>query len=294
MSTLVIRFSSLGDVVLTGGVTGALGDVEYLTKAAYAPLAEALPGVRRVHVWEQGLPQGAFDRVIDLHASPRSRWVCARLGRPTRRVQRLDLGRRLRVAFKLGDPPASVLERYAAAAGVTPTAPPWISLPDAPRDTLVLCPSASQSTKRWPAGRFALLGARWQGPIAVLGGPGEHALVREIARHLGDRAEAIAETGFRRTFQALARGRVAVAGDTGLLHLAAAAGLPVVGLFGPTTPRDGFWDAIAKPRGEAVEVNLDCRPCSLHGGDRCPIGDHACLDRLDVDTVWATVERVLA
>lgn len=292
MSALVIRFSSLGDVVLAGGVTGALGEVEFFTKAAFAPVAALLPGVRKVHVWEDGLPQGDFERVVDLHASPRSRWVCARLGRPTSRVARHDLDRRLRVAFKVGDPPPTVLGRYAAAAGVQPAPVPWLNLPEAPREALLLCPAASHATKVWPAARFAELGRRWRGPVVVLGGPGELGLVRAVAEAVGSHAEAVAEAGVRRTVEALARGRAAVAGDTGLMHLAAAAGVPVVAIFGPTTSQDGFWDARAHTAGEAVERALSCRPCSLHGGPRCPVGDHLCLSELGVDEVWAALSRL--
>ena len=76
-----------------------------------------------------------------------------------------------------------------------------------------------------------------------------------------------------------------VAGDTGLLHLAAAVGLPVVGLFGPTTSTDGFWCH----DGVALELPLACRPCSRFGGARCPMGDHLCLQGIEVERVVRAV-----
>ena len=200
-------------------------------------------------------------------------------------MARHDLRRRARVIFKVGDPPPTVVSRYAAAAGVVPQAPPWLGSGER-GDALILCPGAAHASKQWPAGRFVELGRRWSGPVIVLGGPDERELVQFIAETLGSRAEGLAERGYARTLAALGRGRVAVAGDTGLLHLAAAAGLPVVGLFGPTTSQDGFWDAGSKPGGEAVELQLSCRPCSLHGGGVCPIGV-PCLDTRPADLLAA-------
>ncbi len=292
VSTLVIRLSSLGDVVLAGAVTGALRPVSFLTRAAYAPLAARLPGVDRVLVWEERPSLAGFERVIDLHANPRSRLACLRAGAPVARVRRHDLRRRARVVFKHGPPPPRVVARYAEAARVSPAPAPWIALDRRAPVALALAPGAAHATKRWPAGRFARLGARWPGPVSVLGGPDERALVEAIAAEIGPRAEAIAERGFSRTFQALSETRALVAGDTGLLHLAAACGVPVLGLFGPTTTVDGFWCWDAG--GLALERDLSCRPCSLHGGARCPIGDHLCMTSLGVDEVWAGLQALLA
>ena len=289
--TLVIRFSSLGDLVLAGSVTGGLAPVHLLTRAAFAEIARCLPGVERVLIWEEDPDLSGYTRVVDLHRSPRSRAITLRIRGEVSAVKRWDLRRRLRVAFKVGAPPPTVIARYAEAAGVAVAPLPWIKLPT-PRDrtALALAPGAAHATKRWSAESFAALGARWEGPVMVLGGPEDGALTRAVAERIGVRAVAIAERGFQRTLTALSESRALVAGDTGLLHLAGAAGVPVVGLFGPTTSLDGFWCWGA--RGEAVELPLSCRPCSLHGGPRCPIGDHACLASLTVDAVFAALDRV--
>ena len=152
-------------------------------------------------------------------------------------------------------------------------------------DTLALIPGAAWATKRWSPESWVALGRRWSGPVAVLGGPPDRALTSQIADAIGPHASALAEDGFTRTLQVLTRTAVAVGGDTGLLHLAAACGVPVVGLYGTTTSTDGFW---CHP-GIALEVPLPCRPCSRHGRPRCPIGDHACMTRLRPDQVWDAV-----
>lgn len=298
MSRLVIRFSSLGDVVLAAGVTGALGGVSFVTRERYRGVVERFPGVEEVIGLQDGETARALARrlpttevVVDLHGSTRSKAVCAGLKAPVSRVDKLRWERWLRVAFKRQQVLPTVLERYAAACGVEPSPHPWIPLERSGADALALVPGAAHGTKGWPAERFAAVGRRWAGPVLVLGGPGEETLVASVVdavRAGGVAASAVTERGFDATFAALRRTRVLVAGDTGLMHLAAACGVPVVALFGPTHSGDGFW---CHP-GEVVEVPLPCRPCSRFGGARCPIGDHLCMDGLSVEQVAAAVERL--
>jgi heptosyltransferase-2 len=264
----VIRLSSLGDVVLTAAITGQLGeDVCFVTLPRYQSLVRRFPGVVEVRGPGEALPPG---RVIDLHNKLRTRAY-----RADARLDRQDVRRRLRVALKT--PPADdILTRYARAAGVSPAPTPW--LPPVPRgDALLVVPGAAHATKRWPY--WQALAAAWDGPVRALGGPGEEAAVAAIG--------GVCEAGFDRTIEAMAGGAVLCAGDTGLLHLGAAVGLPVVGLFGPTTSADGFFGY----GGTAVERPMFCRPCSRFGSDACPIGDHACMRDLDVVDVLAACRR---
>ena len=100
----------------------------------------------------------------------------------------------------------------------------------------------------------------------------------------------LSEKGFRRTVDIVGTARAVVAGDTGLMHMAGAFGVPLVGVFGPTTAQDGFWCY----EGETVSVDLACSPCSRHGGPRCPQTHHACMEDLPVTQVWDSLCRVVA
>jgi len=278
--TLVIRFSSLGDIVLSGAVTQALGDVEYLTLARYAELAAALPGVSRVWEWETSGRQATrgFDRIIDLHNSPRSRWATALRPGPIRRVKRYDWERRSRVLFK--SPPAPpVIDRYADAAGVQAAASPW--MPQARGDALLLVPFAAHPTKEWPVERYAEVGRAWAGTVVLLGGPEDAAALHNLAAAIGPLTEVVAESGFVNTLTAVNRAGAAVGGDTGLTHLAAASGIKTVGIFGPTTAQDGFWSHGV----EAVEEALPCRPCSRHGEQPCRVPGRPCMNQISVSAV---------
>ncbi|HEY6000915.1 MAG TPA: glycosyltransferase family 9 protein, partial [bacterium] len=85
---------------------------------------------------------------------------------------------------------------------------------------------------------------------------------------------------------------IVIANDSGPAHIAAAVGAPVVALFGPTHEAFGF-----APRGERVRVvsrDRPCRPCSVHGGTRCPRGHRACLDDIAPAQVLAAARELLA
>lgn len=271
---LIVRLSSLGDVVLTGAVTTAWGGgTAILTLPRFAEVASRLHGISRVYAPGDVLPSVP---IIDLQCSLASRRLT--LGHRVTRVHRQDVRRRLRVALKMA-PADRVIDRYARAAGVEPAPTPWFPLAERGH-TLLLAPGAAHATKRWPY--WLSLARAWPGPVRAIGGPDDAELVSRIG--------GVCEVGFARTFDAMNGACAIVAGDTGLLHLGAALGVPVVGIFGPTTSIDGFWCH----EGQVVELPLACRPCSRFGGLVCPVGDHACMRQITVDSVVAAVERAIS
>lgn len=268
--TVLLRRSSLGDVVLVGAVAGALPGCTVVTDARYVGLVRRMRGVGGVIAWPtdaDALPGGP---VFDLHDDRRSRALAPR---PAGRVDKHAARRFVRLAFGVGPKRPSVPALYAAACGVVPAPSPWFDLPDAPREALVLVPGAAWATKRWTHVGFVAVGRAWAGPVRVLGGPGDEGRVAAIVAGVPG-AVGVVEAGFDATFDALVGARLAVGGDTGLVHLAGACGIPVVTVFGSTDADDGF----AVHAGRVVSRAIACRPCSRHGRDVCPLGDAACRE----------------
>ena len=282
--TVVVRRRALGDVVLVGAITARLPPpVTLVTDPAYAEIGARLAGVSAVVPYGQRI--GAAATVVDLQGSPRSRIAFPRASR----IRKHPIARRIRCTRRgwrgwgHGRPPVVVL--YARAAGVAPAPPPWIALPEAPRDALVLVPGASTALKAPRTEILVAVGDRWPGPVVVVGGPSDREAVGAVGAQL-PHSEVVVERGFTRTLDHLARARVVVGGDTGLLHLAAAAAIPTVVLAGPTHPDDGF---LRWPTGRVVQLPLSCRPCTLHRGTTCWRGDRACMDP-PLDDLWRAVE----
>ncbi|MEK7382061.1 MAG: lipopolysaccharide heptosyltransferase II, partial [Elusimicrobiota bacterium] len=146
-------------------------------------------------------------------------------------------------------------------------------------------PSAAWRTKRWDCERFAELCRRLAKtglkPV-LLGGPGDAALGAEISKTSGA-ADLTGKTSLEDLKALMGMLLLFVTNDSGPMHLAAAAGVPVVAIFGATTRELGFFPYGSRHR--VVETDLACRPCGLHGGRACPEGHFLCMRLITVDRV---------
>ncbi|HEY2825727.1 MAG TPA: glycosyltransferase family 9 protein [Gemmatimonadales bacterium] len=309
---LIVRFSSLGDVILTTPLLRALRraypalDITFATKAAYAPLLTDHPHVTRVVALAPGesvihfarrLTPVAYDRCLDLHGSLRSLALRALLPGHWTGYSKRRLARAALIHLGLGGGPGTpVAERYFHAArglGVRldggPAEVHWSPAADAtaramaPDGCVVLAPGAQHATKRWPR-------AHWQELAAGLVAAGHSVAVTGAAHEREPYPGGVIDMfGVQLPVAAalMARSRAVVANDSGLLHLGTAVGARVIALYGPTVPALGFGpyhaDAVV------LETALACRPCSARGGASCPRGHHRCLTAIAPSAVRAAI-----
>jgi lipopolysaccharide heptosyltransferase II len=159
-----------------------------------------------------------------------------------------------------------------------------------PSRTVALAPGASFGpTKRWPEERFRtlardLLVAGRQ--LLWIGGDDERAACLRLAEAAGGGAVAAGEVSLRGSVALLAGLSAAVANDSGAMHLAQAAGTPVVGIFGSTAPE---WTGPTGAGQETVRTPVPCAPCFSAG---CPT-EVECLTGISVDQVRSALERLL-
>ncbi len=165
------------------------------------------------------------------------------------------------------------------------------SLNDDRRPVVALAPGAVGPSKRWPSAAYAELSRRLLAEgfaVWVLGGPEEKPLAAEI---VGDTAARdLTGHDLRDAVLALAAASTAVSNDSGLLHVAAAAGTPSIGIFGPTSP--WHW-APLNPLAGTIEATteLPCRPCHK---PNCRPGHHRCVRDIAPEEVLAATRRALA
>jgi len=319
MKFLVVRFSSLGDCILLCPLLEHLKsigaeEVVVLTKRAYADVFACATGADRVVALDSSAGPGALWRlaesfrggdysVIDAHASWRSRLVGWRAGRVDTRIAKHTRERLRLIVFKHAVALPSMLERYARLCEplglpLPVLAPGGLRIPpasqQAARDAMGEAPFVAVAPgSRWPA-------KRWNGfthlcemlpadhRILLVGDDADRAHTAPIADALGDRCLDLAGR-FRIMDVAahIARARVFVGNDSGLMHLAEAVGVPVVALFGPTVDSFGYYPSL--PLSRTVERQLACRPCSRNGSIPCPRGTGECLTTISADVVAQTV-----
>lgn len=216
------------------------------------------------------------------------------------------------------EPLPPLIRRYRALAGLPDSAPlrPWLrdalSESEAARASgrlgalvergfVLVAPGARWATKRWPARHAVALGALLEREtglaVRYAVGPDDGATASELRAQLSDSArpesgpDAVLSLGIRDAAAVAARARAIVSSDSALLHFGPALGVPAVGLFGSTIPGFGF--ASGEPRDAVAEVELPCRPCDVHGKDRCPLRHHACMERLEPALVLKRLRPLL-
>lgn len=327
---LIIRLSSLGDVVLTLPTLSALKTawpgvhITLLVKKSFAPLFVGHPSIDEIAVfenrgfwgWVKEIRRRRFDLVVDLHGTFRSR-VWSALSGAHRRVcyDKRAWQRRLLVWFKKPSDRLSegVVERYLECVrplGVSvPDMVPRLfvspsqRLPDdiermlGPGPFIGVAPGALHATKRWPSDRFAqsadLLSKELNLPVVLLGSKSDVPAVENVFRTLESPAISVAGlTSIRDLPVILSRCRLVLTNDSGALHVSAALGISTVAIFGPTVKPFGFF-----PKGDWTKVveatGLACRPCSLHGSKTCPQGHFRCMTDVTVEQVVTAARTLL-
>jgi heptosyltransferase-2 len=156
---------------------------------------------------------------------------------------------------------------------------------------IALGPGSVGASKRWTYyPEAARLLVEHGLDVWVVGGPGEKAMATEIVAAGGPRVRDLTGTDLRNGILAVAAAEVAISNDSGLMHIAAAAGTPTMGIFGPTSPY--LW---APLNGLAATVltktQLSCQPCQR---TICTMNDHRCMRDIPATDVVSTVARVMA
>jgi heptosyltransferase-2 len=145
--------------------------------------------------------------------------------------------------------------------------------------------------KRWPSEHYAGLARELMArgiAVALFGSPNDTTVTAEIAALAPGVVDLAGKTRLEDAIDLIAAARVAVTNDSGLMHIAAAVGTPVVAVYGSTSPDNT--PPLADQR-ELVWLHLECSPCHQK---TCPLGHLNCLRTLEVDTVLAATDRLLA
>lgn len=151
-----------------------------------------------------------------------------------------------------------------------------------------LSPGSVWATKRWGPEGFAAVGRALEQRgyrVVVLGGTGDREVAEEVRRAVGPGAvQAAGTTPLKALAAWMDRLDLLITNDSAPLHVAAARNTPTVAVFGATTLGLGFGPFHAASR--VAQVDLDCRPCGLHGGDRCPQEHFRCMGEVTPEAVF--------
>lgn len=327
MKILIIRFSSIGDIVLTTPVIRCLkkqigAEVHFLCKRSFQAILKANPYLDKIHVIDKevrevlpALRKEGFDYVIDLHRNLRSAQVKWGLRTQSFSFNKINWQKWLIVNFKINRLPSiHIVDRYLqtlTALGVQNDGmgldyfiPPEeeVNLPvffssrgRTPTPYFAFVIGAAHQTKRLPVDRIVSICRRFTQTILLVGGPGEKEEGEQIARSVGE--QVINTCGYlslNESASLVRQAQAVVAHDTGFMHIAAAFRKPMVSIWGNTIPEFGMYPYYPKglERSVCVEVkDLNCRPCSKIGFAKCPKTHFNCMNQIDESLIFEKTEQ---
>ncbi|MEW6467991.1 MAG: glycosyltransferase family 9 protein [Bacteroidota bacterium] len=309
---LIIRFSSIGDIVLTTPVIRAIrkqldAEVHFLTKEAFAPVLSANPYIHRLHLIKKDvgevsarLRRERFDFIVDLHHNLRSAQVKAAVRRPSASFRKLNIEKWMLVNMGINRlPDVHIVDRYfdtVSALGVKNDlqgldyfipASDEVALSSLPQGFAEgytgFVIGAKFMTKQLPAEKIASVIGRLEGPVIMLGGSEDKAKGETVTALLrpGQAQRVYNACGKYNLNQSASLVRQAqriITHDTGLMHIAAAFKKDITSVWGNTVPAFGMYPYLPGRGSKIIEVKgLSCRPCSKLGHAQCPKGHFRCM-----------------
>jgi heptosyltransferase-2 len=311
---LVLRFSSIGDIVLTTPVLRCLkqqlpdAEIHFCTKRAFAALAESNPYIDKRYYLDkklspliQQLRAERYDYVIDLHNNLRTSIIKRALGVRSYAFDKLNWRKWLYVRLHINQmPKLHIVDRYMATVaplGVTNDGQGLdYFIPDKDKISLDQLPPTHQdgyvayaiggqhATKRLPVERMIELCRKIDAPMVLLGGKEDREAGDVIANALGTAViyNACGPYNLNQSASLLQQSRLVFSHDTGLMHIAAALKKKVYAIWGNTTPDLGMYPYLT-PHVNLEREGLSCRPCSKIGFEKCPKGHFKCMQEIDFD-----------
>lgn len=327
MKFLIIRFSSIGDIVLTTPVIRCLkkqvpdAEVHFLTKNSFRSVVEHNPYIDKLHVlahsWElmiEELKTEDYDYIIDLHHNTKTLLVKRALKKKSFSFYKLNIQKYFLTAFKINMlPKVHIVDRYMKTVESFGVKNDGAGLdyfiaqheetqkkdiPASHSAGYIACViGAAHGTKRWPVHKWKEFCGKMQHPIILLGGPEDTPMGNEIASDDPVKLyNACGKFKLNESADLVRKAKLVITNDTGLMHIAAAFRKPIISLWGNTVPAFGMYPYYGDaPVSDVIlQTNkLWCRPCSKIGYKKCPLGHFKCMERIEADELISKVKARL-
>jgi ADP-heptose:LPS heptosyltransferase len=319
MKILVVRFSSIGDVVLTTPVVRCLkqqlkdSEIHFITKKAFQSVLDENPYIDRIITIEKSVDEvmevlkaEKYDYVIDLHNNVRTLRLKRALKVKSFAFPKKNFSKLLLTTFKVNRmPKVHVVDRYFEAVkelGVTNDQKPCDfflvdsdivaldSIALVSKKFIAVAMGAQFATKQMPVSLMVKVLDGINLPVVLLGGAMDQERAAELIQHLPDQRvlNLCGKLTLRQSAFMTKHGAKLLTGDTGLMHIASCFETQIISVWGNTVPDFGMYPYA--PRNKALytihEVEgLSCRPCSKIGYKECPKKHFKCMNLQDAEKI---------
>ena len=313
LKVLIIRFSSIGDIVLTTPVIRCIKkqvsevELHYLTKKTFESVLAGNPYIDKIHFLKDSLSDTIadlklenFDHIIDLHHNLRTLIIKRRVGRPSSSFNKLNWQKWLLTNVGISRlPKKHLVDRYLETAeflGVKNDGAGLdyflvgnydlaLLLPPSHQFYIALVIGAQHATKRLPVARLIELCRLLKHPVVLLGGP-DDVERGEIIKAAGDQVfNGCGKFKLDQSAFLVKMAKSVITHDTGLMHIAAAFKKTIHSVWGNTVPEFGMYPYMARESYMYEVQGLPCRPCSKIGYEKCPRGHFKCMNNIDLKAI---------
>ena len=320
---LIIRFSSIGDIVLTSPVIRCLkeqvpnSEIHFITKRKYESIVAANPNIEKVHVFDENLigmfpslKEEKFDYIIDLHHNFRSGRIKRRVNAPSFSVNKLNWRKMLLIRLKINRlPKKHIVNRYLETVSTfdvkndgrgldffIPKKEEFKKdeLPEPfQKGYLAFVIAGTYFTKKYPVDKVSEICQNIDFPVILLGGKTEFDEGETIlSQSKGNVLNYAGKISLNQSASLVRNANLVLTNDTGLMHIAAAFKKKILSFWGNTVPDFGMVPYQPNQVSEIFEVpDLKCRPCSKLGHKKCPKKHFKCMNDIDNGVVIEWINK---
>lgn len=323
---LIIRFSAIGDIVLTSPVVRCIrkkfpqAKIHFLVKEKFKAAVQTNSNIDTFFYFNNHpneiidkLKFEKYDFVVDLQRNSRSKALCRKLRRPLGTFPKFNIQKFLLTTFKINRlPKIHVVDRYFNAVkklGVendnqgldfyleteeTLFVKEQIIILRSNYIALVL--GATYFTKRIPLEKLEEIILGIKGSVVLLGGPDEREFGERLAKKFNNVINTAGKSSLQQSAHYVKNASSVITSDTGLMHIAAAFNKRIITIWGNTVPEFGMYAYLPKNPENNIMIenkNLRCRPCSKLGHHKCPKKHFKCMLEHDGKSIADLAEQRL-
>jgi heptosyltransferase-2 len=321
---LIVRFSSIGDIVLTTPVIRGLkqqvaeAEVHYLTKPQFAGILTENPYIDKILTLKDSIAETIkevmaeeYDYLIDLHHNLRTAVVKRKTGIIAFSFNKLNFQKWLLVNLKINKiPDVHIVDRYMATVHLFDVKNDGKGLdyfiPDSQEvipeqmhaafkgKYMVAVVGANHATKQIPADKMVNIINHAGIPVCLVGGKDVLEQASLIEKELKvPFLNTVGNISLHQSASFIRQSAIVLTPDTGMMHIAAAFKKNIVSLWGNTVPEFGMVPYLAGEQSKIFETKgLRCRPCSKIGYQKCPKGHFKCMQEISIQEVVDYVQKL--
>lgn len=308
---LVIRFSSMGDIVLTSPVLRCLYnsgyEIHFLVKEKFISVVKNYTYVNKIYTFQKyptellsALKKENYNFIADLQNNWKSRLLCFLLHKPYKGFPKLNLQKLLVVWTKQKKllPNIHIVDRYFKALEPLSVKNDFNGLDFfidesnvsenikkyASQSYIVLVSGGSYYTKQIPVNKIKeILSAYPQHTFIAIGDNNDRKKIIQVENSFLNIINLGGQTNIDESAYLIKHAKAVITSDTGMMHIAAAFKKKIISVWGNTIPEFGMYPYFPAPDSKIIEnKNLWCRPCSKLGYSGCPLGHFKCMNSLNI------------